>query len=109
MLHSHIRDTYCSTGCFKGLLIFYSSLELLEGDGRGCFLGGFVVKMEVQFKQLFVKHLSRSSAKSVMLKLVPTAVCYLIFRQSLKPVSDQWGVSNSDPKQITSLLVRVFS
>lgn len=100
MLHSHIRDPYCFTSCFKRLLIFCSSLELLEGDGRGCFPGGSVVEMEVQFKQLLVKHLSRSSAKSVMLKLVPAAVCYLIFRQSLKHVSGQWVVSNSNLKQI---------
>lgn len=43
---------------------------------------------------------SWSDAKSIMFVFVPTAVCYLIFRQSLTLLSDLWAVGSRDPEQI---------
>ena len=53
------------------------SLELLQGGGRRVSsLTAVLAKWQFTSQQLFLEHQSRSDAKSIMLMLVPTAVCY---------------------------------
>lgn len=63
-------------------------------------LTAVVAKWQFSSEQLFLKYWLRSDAKSIRLMLVPTAACYLIFRQSLTLLSDLWGVTNRDPEWI---------
>lgn len=70
------------------------------GREKGASLTGALAKWQFSSQKLLLKHQSRSDAKSIMLMLVPAAVCYLIFRQSLTLLSDLWGISSGDPEQI---------
>lgn len=108
---------YLILGCvFWGsmgfLFVFFFSLELLGGRQEGCLTWKLYCQNGNLAQRNFLKHQSRIDAKSTIFMLIPTAVCYFIFRlnrQSLSLLSYLWCVSSRNPEQIYHLYIHISS
>lgn len=74
-----------------GFLLSFFSLELLHGGQEGCLTWQPYCQNSNLAQRNFLKHQSRIYAKGTIFMLVPTAVCYLIFKLA-EFITSKWSV-----------------